>query len=128
MVDHTSSSIKGFVMFSSIHFVFNRKPRINAQIAAQQVAQQYVPPPPKKEKSATNVRTDSPNVNNNNESSNDSYDTQIHQVNNTQVNNSVIDSEPDVTSVNIVTAEKNNTNNSQNFNSSTTVSKKERLV
>lgn len=28
-----------------------RKPRLNAQLVAQQVAQQYVPPPPKKEKS-----------------------------------------------------------------------------
>nr|XP_022299877.1 LOW QUALITY PROTEIN: RING1 and YY1-binding protein-like [Crassostrea virginica] len=45
-----------------------RKPRLNAQIAAQQVAQQYVPPPPKKE------RTPFKSEDYLNDSSNDSCD------------------------------------------------------
>lgn len=35
-----------------------RKPRLNAQIAAQQVAQQYVPPPPPPKREKTSFKSD----------------------------------------------------------------------
>lgn len=39
--------------------LFHRKPRINSQLVAQQVAQQYpMPPPPKKERRERSERTD----------------------------------------------------------------------
>ncbi|KAK3103527.1 hypothetical protein FSP39_019871 [Pinctada imbricata] len=104
-----------------------RKPRLNAQIAAQQVAQQYVPPPPKKEKSgATFMRSESINsLTNNNESSNDSYDTHLHH----QID-SAIDTKTVVTTNSdknvVANAEKIQANSEKNTNSSSALSKKNR--
>lgn len=59
------------------YFLRCRKPRLNAQIAAQQVAQQYVPPPPPPKREKTSFKSDEYI----NDSSNDSCD--VKSVSNT---------------------------------------------